>query len=415
MKILIITPYITSSCHPAFLRNQTGFGYMVYDIARNMARTETVEVFAPMAFSPSMLVDGFKILGRNQWSFFKWTRYKNIIDGYRFIHKYPQSLKGNLRILYMYIATSQIERLVSQYDIVHIHGCTAITDATINICKRHNIPFLVTLHGLNSFEPSIKLHPSLCRYERDFLIESVYNQYPVSFLSSGNRQTAEAFIGNKTNSFQVICNGCNTERNPLRDDIRKRYSIADDDFVFVFVGNISKNKNQIQVARAWKLMPDNMRKRCKVLFVGRYTEQDELFQYVRNYAIEDNLILCGLQPKDAVSDFYYACNATILTSVTEGFGLSIIEGFVYGKPNVSFSDLPASSDIYDEKSMVIVNDRTDEALCDAMMKIMHSTFDSKYIISRAKLFSFEMMKENYFKTYKNIINTWEHSFLVQKK
>ena len=44
MKILFITPYITSACHPAFLRNQTGFGYMVHDIAQYVAKTEEVDI-----------------------------------------------------------------------------------------------------------------------------------------------------------------------------------------------------------------------------------------------------------------------------------------------------------------------------------------------------------------------------------
>ena len=62
----------------------------------------------------------------------------------------------------------QVEHIMKQYDVVHIHGCSSITDAVIKACKRQNIPFLVTLHGLNSFEKLIKLHSSLCRYERDF-------------------------------------------------------------------------------------------------------------------------------------------------------------------------------------------------------------------------------------------------------
>lgn len=402
MKILFITPYITSACHPAFLKNQTGFGYMVHDIAQYVAKKEEVDGFAAMAFTPKMEVDGFKVVGRSKCSLLRNLSLKNLLDGFHFINSYPVPLKESLRTLYIFAAIGQVERIVKQYDVVHIHGCSSITDAVIKACKRQNIPFLVTLHGLNSFEKSIKLHPSLCRYERDFLKEAATNHYPVSFISTGNMLTAETFTGKTTDSFRVICNGCNVERKPMKVDIRKEYGISADDFVFAFVGNVSVNKNQAQVAHAWKLLSDDLRQKCKVLFVGRYTENDELVQYIRTNHLEENLFLCGMQPKEKVSDFYHACDATILTSITEGFGLSIIEGFVYGKPNVTFADLPATPDLFDEKAMVLVEDRSNETIAKAMNKVMQTAFEQEYISSYSLNFSFEKMAEKYSETYRNI-------------
>ena len=88
MKILFITPYITASCHPAFMRNQTGFGYMVHDIAEYVAKTEEVDVYAPTAFTPEINVDGIKIIRRSKWQFLKNIRLRNIFDGMRFNLRY---------------------------------------------------------------------------------------------------------------------------------------------------------------------------------------------------------------------------------------------------------------------------------------------------------------------------------------
>ncbi|WP_455510744.1 glycosyltransferase family 4 protein [Butyricimonas paravirosa] len=403
MEILFVTPYITSSCHPAFLRNQTGFGYMVHDIAQYIAKTDDVDLFAPMVFTPDMDVDGFHVVGRSKWKLLKNLKFNNLIDGLRFDFKYPQSLQDSLRTLYIFASIGQVERMLNQYDIVHIHGCSAITDAVIKACQRKNVPFVITLHGLNSFEKAIKLHESLGRYERDFLKEAVVNYYPVSFISTGNKIAVEALIGIKAGSFSVICNGCNVQIKPLTKDIRKEYGIPPGDFVFAFVGNVSVNKNQIQVARAWCLLPDDLRSKCKVLFVGRYKDDDELVQYIRDNHLENNLILCGMQPKDRVPAFYQACDATILTSITEGFGLSIIEGFVYGKPNITFADLPATEDLFDEKAMIVVRDRVDTSLANAMAHVITTPFDDTYIANYAQRFSFDHMKEKYRKLYNTII------------
>ena len=107
MKILFITPYITSACHPAFLRNQTGFGYMVHDIAQYVAKTEEVDIFATMAFTPKMEVDGFKVVGRSKWSLLRNLSLKNLLDGFRFINRYSMPLKESLRTLYIFAATDR--------------------------------------------------------------------------------------------------------------------------------------------------------------------------------------------------------------------------------------------------------------------------------------------------------------------
>ncbi len=402
MKILFITPYITSSCHPALLRNQTGFGYMVHDIAQYVAEKEDIDLYIPMAFTPELTVDGFHIIGRNKWKYMLNFRLQNLLDGLIFNRKYKQPLKPFLRSLYIFGSIGQVERIMNKYDLVHIHGCSELTDAAIKACKRQKVPFLVTLHGLNSFEEAIRQNEAMRKYERDFLKEAAESHYPVSFISTGNKQTAEASTGMIADSFHVICNGCNVQPMPVKEDLRMKYGIASEDFVFVFVGNVSVNKNQIQVANAWSLLPESIRQKCKVLFVGRYKEDDELVKYIHKNNLEDSLILCGMQPKDKVYDFYHACNATILTSITEGFGLSIIEGFVYGKPSVSFNDLPAIPDLFDNKAMMVAKDRNDHSLMTAMTEVMVRHFDKTHINDYSKKFSFQNMSRQYIELYKNL-------------
>ena len=403
MKILIITPYITTNLHPAFLHNQTGFGYMVHDIAQYVAKRETVDMFVAMTWSPELDIDGFKVLKHTKWSFLKDLKLRNLADGIDFNRKYRQPLISSIRALYIFAAFGQIENIVKGYDIVHIHGCSELTAAAIKVCKRTEVPFLVTLHGLNSFGDSIKQNNALRRYERDFLKKAAINNYNVSFISTGNRKTVEGFVGCSPEKFSLICNGCDTQKQPVTEDIRGLYNIGPEDFLFACVGNVSVNKNQIQVAKAWNLLPNELRKKCKILFVGRYKEDDEVVRYITDNHLEDNLILCGVQPKDKLASYYSACDATILASITEGFGLSIIEGFVYGKPDVTFYDLPAVPDIYNEKVMILAKERTDKALAGAMAEMMQTNFDEEYISDYAQKYSFEKMSEQYVKLYKRIM------------
>ena len=152
------------------------------------------------------------------------------------------------------------------------------------------------------------------------------------------------------------------------------------------------------------LLPNEEKYKCKVLFVGKYSETDEVVNFIREHHLEQDLVLCGIQPKDKVPQFYQTADATILTSKAEGFGLSIIEGFVYGKPNVTFADLPAVPDLYDEKAMVLAKDRSNQSLAKAMEEVMHRTNDAEYIKKYVRKFSFELMAEHYIKAYEKILN-----------
>lgn len=403
MKILFITSHITHSSSPVFMRNQTGFGYMVFDIAKNVSKYNDVDIFIANTFSPNLQLEGVNIIGRTWLTYFYGLSFRNISNGIKFIKKYRLPLKRSLRELYMYTSLSQIQSKLACYDVVHIHGCGEITDAMIRICKHQNVPFVVTLHGLNSFEDKIKLPQSLKRYEQDFLKEAASQNYSVSFISTGNKETAEAFVGEKVKTFKVICNGCNINEQSATIDIRKKYNISKDDFLFVFVGNISTNKNQQQVARAWQLLPEDIKPHCKVLFVGRYLESDEIVSFIKKNKLHDSLIMCGIQPKEDVFNYYVASDATILTSLTEGFGLSIIEGYAYGKPNITFSDLPAVADLYDEYTMIAVKNRSDESLAKAMCQMMSEKYNSTIIKSFVQKFSYENMTKQYIDLYKSVI------------
>lgn len=194
MKILFITPYITTDKHKAFLRNRTGFGLMVYDIANNVGMREQVDLYAVNAFAPHQTMDNFNTLCNSWFSFFCGVKLNSLSDSLKFLHRYKLPIKDQLRVIYQHLSVGGLSSKLKEYDIVHIHGCGPITNAAIKLCKRKKIPFCVTLHGLVSFEEQVLLHPSLKQYERDFLVEAYTNDYAVSFISTGNYEQALDFV-----------------------------------------------------------------------------------------------------------------------------------------------------------------------------------------------------------------------------
>lgn len=203
--------------------------------------------------------------------------------------------------------------------------------------------------------------------------------------------------------FSVVLNGCDTVVKECCCNVRKKFGILDTDFLFLFVGNINENKNQMAVVDAFSLIPIEKRNHIKVLFVGGGNVEN-LKKYIAKKNLSHNLLAVGAIPKSDVHNYYIASDATILTSLSEGFGLSIIEGYIYGKPTVTFVDLSAYTDICTPQTSIGIERRTPEALANGMLKCMSKKWDYYHISEFGKKFSYELMKINYITLYKRILN-----------
>lgn len=205
MRVLIVTPYISSPIHPAFWTKakQTGLGYIINDIAAYVGKKEDVDLFAYVIMSPSIFADGFNIIGHSYWSIIKNFKLKSIISAYYFLKKYPNpTFKGKLKTYGKSMVLSQLYNILDNYDVVHIHGISEATNFAVEICKQQKVKYLVTLHGLISFEDSVDASPGVKQYERDFLVQAASEGIPVTFVSSGIKETAENFIKNYTRNQQ---------------------------------------------------------------------------------------------------------------------------------------------------------------------------------------------------------------------
>lgn len=203
--------------------------------------------------------------------------------------------------------------------------------------------------------------------------------------------------------FSVVLNGCEAVAKECYYNVRKTFGILDADFLFVFVGNINGNKNQIAVVDAFSLIPIEKRNHIKVLFVGGGCVEN-LKNYIAEKGLSRNLLVVGAVPKSDVHNYYIASDATILTSLSEGFGLSIVEGYIYGKPTVTFVDLSAYTDICTPQTSIGIETRTPEALANGMLNCMSKKWDYNHISEFGKKFSYDSMKVNYIALYKRILN-----------
>lgn len=154
-----------------------------------------------------------------------------------------------------------------------------------------------------------------------------------------------------------------SKRSEYRDEIRSHFGISKDDFVFGFVGRITRDKGVNEILEAFSSI-----KNAKLLMVGNVEEEDSLNSMLyQNSLSDENIVYTGLVSD--VEKYYAAVDVLLLPSYREGFGNVVIEAAAMGTPAI-VSNIPGPIDAIEVgKTALVVNAKDTDALTEAMQKI----------------------------------------------
>jgi glycosyltransferase involved in cell wall biosynthesis len=401
MKILQYPAYITINGKKEFSRSTSGYGYMTLDIATSIASLGVeVDLLTQSNITKGEIYDGVNILSRTWVNIILNFKFSNLFSATLIILKKRISIKRIPKILLYYISMGYFIKVLKKckYDLVHIHGISYYTLPIIEVCKKKKIKYIVTLHGLNSFSDSITGSIRDKEIEKIFLRDSETNNLPVTVISTGIRKTILEYLNIKNSkTFNVIPNGCNVDniKNSFHVNIRQKYNIKEGGKIILCVGNICIRKNQNQIVDAFDLLSKDIQNTTTVLFLGNDLTDGDLEKKINQYSLKDKLIICGNIPKTDLPDYYSQANFNIVASLSEGFGLPIIEGFVFGLPCIAFTDIDAIEDLYDEIAMLLINERSDKAMATKITEMCLQDWDKSKIIKHGLNFSLHKMATQY--------------------
>ena len=155
-----------------------------------------------------------------------------------------------------------------------------------------------------------------------------------------------------------------------RKDLRARYGIQEDDFVFIFIGRINRDKGINELIKAFRGLKQNHPSNSKLLLVGP-TENDQnsiLPETATEIAKGEGIVSVGSQ--DDVRPFYVMSDALVFPSYREGFPNVPLEAGAMGLPSI-VTDINGSNEIILEgENGTIVPARDSDALQDAMQRFL---------------------------------------------
>lgn len=431
---MIIAPYIYDDNMIEFTKNKTGFGIMVQNIVSSVAKLENV-VLLTRVITKGKNEKNFKILSHTWRQFFSNAKLKDWLIGIKAFFANGVTVKDKARHVFYEVDGGYVRKQIQKEkpDIVHIHGIGTITESYIRICEEMKVRYTVTLHGLIGLNDSVSAPAYEKQIERDFLIKAEKNNIPVSVISSGMKaRIEEKYLGKKANNITVITNG--TKKSDENDTkfIREEGTLTQEKFreyysdclkqndlypklsdtyaylqyskkngkkILFFVGNITKNKNQMQAVEILK--NTKVFENTLLVLWGREVDNGEVRKKIVDYQLHKNVILGGFN--DRMDIFWKFCDVNLFLSLNDGFGLPIVEGYMHGVPCVTFEDLDATQDLYYPEAMLKVKDRSNESVTDTLKIALDKNWKYEEIIEIGNMFSIDIMSEKYVNWYKEVM------------
>jgi len=154
--------------------------------------------------------------------------------------------------------------------------------------------------------------------------------------------------------IEVIYNGVDLgrfhpeNRNLYRDEIRRRHSIGENDFVVLFVGSGFERKGVEYLLRASEVVSEPI----TVLVVGKGSEEK-----MRRYIKKQRVIFCG--PQREIHKYYAASDIFVFPTMYEPFGNVHLEALASGLPVIT-TRLSGASEIIQEGVQGFVIDKPED-------------------------------------------------------
>ena len=167
-----------------------------------------------------------------------------------------------------------------------------------------------------------------------------------------------------------------------RKTFRNEYNISDNEFVFGFVGRVTKDKGINELLEAYRMLADDI-DNTKLVIIGDFEAEENLNQELLSWSRSNENVIY-ISSKQDIERYYAAFDVLVLPSYREGFGNVVIEAQAVGIP-VMVSNIPGPIDaICEGKGGISFPVKNSKALLSAMNQILNS--DCKMIGEQANEF-----------------------------
>ena len=225
-----------------------------------------------------------------------------------------------------------IKKLIKEenYELIHVHSPVGSVLGRL-AARKTNAKVIYTAHGFHFFKGA-----PLKYWLMFYPIEKWLSKYTDILITINKEDYEIAKKKFKAKNIQLV-HGIGVDKNRFdfemskeeRKQLREKLKLKEDDFVMIYVAELSVRKNQEMLLNAMtKLIKQN--KKIKLLLVGKDSLDGKLQKFCKENQLENNVQFLGYR-KD-IPQLLKISDLLVSTSKQEGLPVNIMEGLIAGLP-----------------------------------------------------------------------------------
>ena len=311
-------------------------------------------------------------------------RYKN----YNFIPKHQ--LMFNIFDKRMEKLYKEVVKKEGKVDVIHAQSSLWGGISAAYVAKKYNIPLVITEHS------SVKRG----QYVRESYYKRIVNSYKsadaIIAVGNGLKKEIEELTNRK--DIKVIGNLVDLSLFNIRNIKREN-----DEFIFFSVAFLEGEKGLDTLIKAFSMRFKN--EKVRLVIGGDGSQREWLESIAKSEGIENQVTFTGALSREEVASWMNKCDAFVLPSRYETFGVVYIEALASGKPVIGTFN-GGAEDIVTKDVGILVNIDNIKELSDAMDYIRKNNKEYQYDKLRkycTEKFSANVIIKKIINVYKEVI------------
>lgn len=234
------------------------------------------------------------------------------------------------------------------FGLVHAHCPFSSGKLALNIAKKQKIPMVATFHSKyrDDFEHSVK---------NKYIAKKMTNEIIRFFEKADEVWIPQASVEDTIREYgfkgpvEIVDNGndfaSNTPIDALKKSARKKLKVAENEFMFLFVGQHIWEKNTRLIIESLALIKDLP---FKMFFIGTGYARQDLIQLAENLGISHKTEFLGvITERETLKQFYAAADLFLFPSIYDNAPLVVREAGAMHTPSILVEGSSSAENIKD--------------------------------------------------------------------
>lgn len=215
-------------------------------------------------------------------------------------------------------------------DVTHAHYVFPSGMLSLLLKKMFGIPYIVTAHG-GDIERMAKKNARIRNWTASILRESDH----VIAVGPVLAKQIEQDFDIAPDKISVVSMGVNHHvfSKGSQAEVRQQLQLAKEPFIFLFVGNVIKQKGVEELLQAFQMLKTKVEQPIELKIIGSRRDES-FFQSLQPFFSEDVKFIDPLKQQELVK-WFQASDVFVLPSHLEGFGLVALEALATDTPVIA--------------------------------------------------------------------------------